>query len=143
MQYFSETERQAEFNSNFAIIKRLNDELTDCNEYSSMARDETSYYPKYINMWRSKIINIYKEVDSKMSESERTEINRIIRLFKKVQPMLMIRNTPDGPQTYVNPKSCSTFINLCHHLEILLRRVVDKKGLGMTDKESASDAIYH
>lgn len=116
------------FNTAMGSMLRLNDIINAC----VIARTDLDVYHWLIN-----IRNFYDEIDAKMTPEERTKVRMKLNA---VQPMAQIAIEQFKKNPYDARISNKLFHNL-EEIELLLRRIADKKGLLNPDKMNVLDSL--
>ena len=133
--------KETNWSSDFAALRRLNEELTLCNEFAKATRVKKT--ANSLELWIASIQACYREVDPKLTHTERQEFSKLWALFKsdRLQPLFIFKKTQLGRIKLLNKKGFNQRINLCHKLELKLRRLATMHGMLITDKRTFGDVM--
>jgi len=129
------------FNAAIASLERLHQLLNDCNEYSRLAHSN-GYNYEYLKQWRYSIVDVLRELSPKLNNDENKEIKNKFQKFKKINPIISSRNTPEGKVRCIDSDSFRRQWSLLHNIEIYLRKCADKRKMLIPDSdELPGDAL--
>lgn len=128
------TEKQVtEWNSSLDGLKRLNKYLDLCNELSILSKSE-GYNHQTLQQWKLTILSVKREISSKMKKTDKEYINKTLKKYKHIKPIIENKNTRTGRIKMINTKNFNQYWNLNNELETKLRKIADNKGMLITDK---------
>ncbi len=122
-----------EWNSSLDGLKRLNKYLDLCNELSILSKSERLNY-KILQQWKLTILSVKREISTKMEKEDLTKINKTLKKYSKIKPIIQTKNTPQGKIKKIHIKNFNQYWNLNNQLETKLRKIADDKGMLITDK---------
>lgn len=125
-----------EWNSNQYRTLSLNQLLDQAIDYSRLVESELGFYRrvKSLKLWRSTLIAIYDEIEPKMVKKEKLSAAMMFKLLGKIGPVVIRKNTPDGPENLIDPEKLSRHWSQLNKIGRYLRRVADSKGMLLTNK---------
>jgi len=134
----SDEEEKTMYHMGFAYMNRLNLLLYQCNEY---ARNDD------IEMWYKALMNLYKELETQMNETEReNEEKNLIAAKKKYDEYVKVYS--NYMVTISNPRNRGYPFNVPNDVlefmfkwEISLRKIIDRIGMLMPKAEDARFAM--
>ena len=128
-----EDKKQTKFNAALSSLERLHDLLRECNEYSRLCRIN-GFDVRMLAMWRDTIIAIYREIFPKLDKMEKDNVKRLLQKSKRFGSVNIIKKTPEGSYSVVNPIVFNKYWILYSRTEAYLRRVADEYGMLVPDK---------
>lgn len=131
----------AKFNAAIASTERLHNLLQDCNFYSKGIGHE--YYERYNNLmlWKNSIDAVFREIAAKLNEDE---FNHIENMFKDLLKVKLFTYDPSSRhriKTIHNELGFYDYAGILRKIEIQIRRLADKRGLLIPNKESVEGVI--
>jgi hypothetical protein len=134
--------QKTEFNMALASLERLNDELRRSNQMARLGD---------LPMWKASLDVIYREI-AHYIKKEKPEIqHNYVETRKKVNNFLLRNNMQvlnargfrkQNPEIQIAVQENSNLLySVLQEWEILLRRVMDKYGLLIPNKESPDEAV--
>lgn len=131
---------ETEYNSNLAVIKRLNDLLDDCNIYS---RETTinGLSIHYLRAWKGTLIKVYLEIPKK-TDKEKLPIEKLFMKLKdkKCNGLIKRIRTEEGPRPVIDKRIYYNRMNILFQIENECRMLADTKGMLMTTKTQVDDS---
>lgn len=122
-------EAKTVFNSAKITLERLSELFEICNLLSERCRTN-GYNISLLSSWHSHLWNIYKEINCKCSKDH---VKEITEEFKKLKTFGQLqtykRSEHDGLIKFTNPKVFLRYWHQLHKIEMILRRIADKKGM--------------
>lgn len=130
----------AQFNAAIASTERLHKLLLECNFYSKGV--ENNYPDRYNNilLWRSSVDALFREIAAKLTDDEYKHIETLFQDLAKVK-LQNVSIKANRAYTYNDERGFYTFKTKLRNIEIQLRRLADRRGLLIPNKESMDGAI--
>ena len=127
-------EKESEYNSNDAVIKRFNFFLEECAFYSKEARING---PSIINLnaYKNTLLNVYTELSSKLTKNNKKKIVFLWKQLQQQNNLVIIKKRENEIIKRINIKTFNKRFNLQHRIELVLRRIGDQMGWLMKDKK--------
>lgn len=133
---------QASFNAAIPSVFRLHQLLYEANEYSRLCFEGGFDYPQ-LRRWFLTLLTLYREVYPKLKDKDIVEIDEMINEFGTIEKPVYARRTPEGIHSCINHVGFKQHWHLLDNLEKRLRKLADKYGLLIPNKQGAWDAIAH
>ena len=114
--------------------KRI-DRLGDLQNRANYHQENREY-----EQWHSILLNLYKEIHSKLKDSERKNCRKIMeKLATRMGKLMGIKQSTNKLMMPINTNFIYTEL---FDFDCLLRDLIDKHGFSAPDSEDASEAAY-
>jgi len=134
-------QKQTKFNAALSSLERLHKLLDDCNFYSRLARSDGCNMWG-LRVWSDSIIAIRREISPKIPDKKiLNNVNNYMRMSRELGSPAIRVNTPYGYENQISKKKFNQQWVLLSKTETELRRIADKRGLLIPDKETARGSI--
>lgn len=142
--YFPEDD-QSKFDHTLQSLYRIHDLLRECNDYSRMVM-LPQYRTTGLNLWRTSLIALYKEIIPNLNSGEAKEEsqklkNRFFRLKECCNFMRYHRREHDDYELVIDSDMLRRYWNQLALIETRLRVLATQKGMLITKKSDSQFAL--
>lgn len=139
MNNVTEDKVTSKFNAGIKSLERIDELIKDCNETSRMAY-LNGYNIEYLKIWIMSIMALYREIASKLTSTERTEVKKLFLLFNRSGKLIITKRTPSGNKNFLDRAAFNRHYHIAHNLETKIRILADKKGILLPNKDEVDEA---
>ena len=137
---------ESRFNAAVASLIRMDKLLTNCNEYRCAAKTtlQDPLKIEYLAQWKANLEAFYCEIVSKLDDSEREDINKLMKSDEKFGRIAITRiNSELDQYTQFDAKVFNRHYQLLNLIDMKLRIHADKHKLLIPNAEDQRFAMAH
>lgn len=126
---------QTIFNSAVAQLESIREQLDEATYYSKRCMFK-GLHLEYLNLWRTSILAVTREVFPKFNKQEKKDVIELLKKVGEIKGVVTITKTPEGNYKTINQKKFTKKWIKLHKLDSKVRQYADDHGLFNPNRRS-------